>query len=515
MAVVVNPGLDRSGEDSFELHSVDLELEAMEKQIRDLQVKQAKLRQRKATLESGTTQPGCSSSGKRKPSTGRGPLLLHCHPPVFEISTQNYFATLRETECDTVIIGDSIVRHVPAILKKNIGAVVLHAGTNNIRLRQMEILKKDFRSLVEKVCTTSPTTRIIVSGPLPMFQRRIERHFLQLFRRDPEVLPGQPRDIVSPACPGSSPGPLPGGACPEHLPRETSRRRPKQMPEPPQLCPFDVEEQRLYSELLPGDRAPYPISKGAACHPMEEAHFGRSYPGSYPFGHDPELMPIGLMLMLMLIVLEEDKNEDRYVGRPGVTGAPPWSQAWCWGTQASAWWPSLCLRDSAGHSPKKRRRPPLAGRSIRVRWTIFFSGVPHGERRRAGVGLLIALQISRHVLEFSPVNERVVSLRLQAGDRCLTVVSAYGPNGSVEYPTFLETLRGVLEGAPTGDSIVLLGDFNAHVGNDSDTWRGMIGRNGPPPYLNSSGVLLLDFCASHSLSIMNTMFKHKGAHQYT
>ncbi|KAK3513030.1 hypothetical protein QTP70_000193 [Hemibagrus guttatus] len=63
---------------------------------------------------------------------------------------------------------------VPAILKKNIGAVVLHAGTNDIRLRQTEILKKDFRSLVELVRTTSPMTRIIVSGPLPTFQRGIE-----------------------------------------------------------------------------------------------------------------------------------------------------------------------------------------------------------------------------------------------------------------------------------------------------------------------------------------------------
>ncbi|KAK3559002.1 hypothetical protein QTP86_000123 [Hemibagrus guttatus] len=118
----------------------------------------------------------------------------------------------------------------------------------------------------------------------------LPRHFLQLVWRDPEAFPGQPRDKVSP---GSSPVSLPGGACPEHLPRETSRRHPKQMPEPPQLSPFDVEEQRLYFELLPGDRAPYPISKGAPRHPTEEAHFGCLYPGSYPFGHDPELMTIG------------------------------------------------------------------------------------------------------------------------------------------------------------------------------------------------------------------------------
>ncbi|KAK3505874.1 hypothetical protein QTP70_003806, partial [Hemibagrus guttatus] len=234
-----------AGEDSFELHSVDLELEAVEKQIRNLQVKQAQLRQRKAALESSRTDAHLSQVNSRRetitpttstpcaslprPSARTRPAQVSFTPapgyhaawmqqqrktrakprartspppppPVFEIPTQNRFAPLRETECDTVIIGDSIVRHVrataakgkvhtrclpgarvldvsaqvPAILKKNIGAVVLHAGTNDIRLRQTEILKKDFRSLVELVRTTSPTTRIIVSGPLPTFQRGIE-----------------------------------------------------------------------------------------------------------------------------------------------------------------------------------------------------------------------------------------------------------------------------------------------------------------------------------------------------
>ena len=65
------------------------------------------------------------------------------------------------------------------------------------------------------------------------------------------------------------------------------------MPEPPQLTPLNVEEQRLYSELLLGDRAPHPISKGAPRNPAEETHFGRLYPGSYSFGHDPKFMTIG------------------------------------------------------------------------------------------------------------------------------------------------------------------------------------------------------------------------------
>lgn len=58
----------------------------------------------------------------------------------------------------------------------------------------------------------------------------------QLFGEYSKALPGPPRDIVSPACPGSA-----------------SRGNQKQMHEPLQMTSFNMKEQWLYSELLLSD----------------------------------------------------------------------------------------------------------------------------------------------------------------------------------------------------------------------------------------------------------------------
>ncbi|XP_057184113.1 uncharacterized protein LOC130550624 [Triplophysa rosa] len=218
LGVSKGPGrLPAQDEETIALQS---ELEAVEKQIQDLLEKQTRLRERKTALETSRADARKSAVSFHRdfntPSTSTPRVSLHraqasrtrsaqmnftpapAHPrrkarartgamtqpppPVFEIPTRNRFAALCETECNAVVIGDSIVRNVPAILKDdaNVGAVVLHAGVNDVRMRQSEILKRDFRSLIETVRNASPTARIIVSGPLPTYRRGNEK-FSRLF----------------------------------------------------------------------------------------------------------------------------------------------------------------------------------------------------------------------------------------------------------------------------------------------------------------------------------------------
>jgi len=62
-------------------------------------------------------------------------------------------------------------------------------------------------------------------------------------------------------------------------------------------------------------------------------------------------------------------------------------------------------------------------------------------------------------------------------------------------------------------STILLGDFNAHVGNDAGEWKGVIGRHGDGE-ANDNGRILLQLCCSNTLCIVDTSFQDRDVHKY-
>ena len=64
-------------------------------------------------------------------------------------------------------------------------------------------------------------------------------------------------------------------------------------------------------------------------------------------------------------------------------------------------------------------------------------------------------------------------------------------------------MRDVISTVPVADKIILLGDFNARVGGDFDTWSEVLRKFGRGSH-NSNGELLLSICTKLDLEITNT-----------
>ena len=77
-----------------------------------------------------------------------------------------------------------------------------------------------------------------------------------------------------------------------------------------------------------------------------------------------------------------------------------------------------------------------------------------------------------------------------------------------EKDKFYSELCSCLLSTPTDDEVIFLVNFNARVGQDADSWKGVLGRHGVSN-CNDSGRLLLELCNEQQLAITNTIFQQK------
>jgi hypothetical protein len=149
--------------------------------------------------------------------------------------------------------------------------------------------------------------------------------------------------------------------------------------------------------------------------------------------------------------------------------------------------------------------------------TIYYSGNEKGGDR--GVAFVTSNFISKHVLGYNPVNDRIISIRLQAQPINISLIQVYAPTSSAPddvLDCFYNQLQDTLDSIPKRDIVMIIGDYNAKIGEgvQHEDEAKVVGLHGLGSR-NERGNTLVDFCLANSLTIANTLFQQHPRRKYT
>uniref|UniRef100_H3A3K2 Endonuclease/exonuclease/phosphatase domain-containing protein n=1 Tax=Latimeria chalumnae TaxID=7897 RepID=H3A3K2_LATCH len=143
-------------------------------------------------------------------------------------------------------------------------------------------------------------------------------------------------------------------------------------------------------------------------------------------------------------------------------------------------------------------------------YTFFWQGKSAKENRLHSVGFAVSNKLVKLIETPIGNSECIISLRLQTTIGSVNIISAYAPtlNCSPEEKDKFYDLHQVVKGIPPTEQLFLLGDFNARVGADNNSWPDCLGYFGIGK-MNING----RFCAQNQLCITNSYFAVKDHHK--
>ena len=148
-------------------------------------------------------------------------------------------------------------------------------------------------------------------------------------------------------------------------------------------------------------------------------------------------------------------------------------------------------------------------------YTFFWHGKKEEEVREYGVGFAVRNSLLDKVQLGDTGTERLLSMRLNTSDGPLNLLCVYAPTltapDDIKF-SFYNHLETTIKGYQKQEASIILGDFNARVGDDYEAWPNCLGhfRVGK---CNDNGQRLLELCSYHELCITNTFFSTKPHHR--
>ena len=148
-------------------------------------------------------------------------------------------------------------------------------------------------------------------------------------------------------------------------------------------------------------------------------------------------------------------------------------------------------------------------------YTFYWKGKGEDETREHGVGFAVRNNLLKMIEPPKEGSERILALRLQTKGGPANIICAYAPTNCSAEDTkdkFYDELDSIIQKIPCKEQLLLLGDFNARVGADHESWPTCLGRFGIGK-MNQNGQRLLELCTLHNLCIANTYFQTKHHHK--
>ncbi|XP_076105780.1 uncharacterized protein LOC143074119 [Mytilus galloprovincialis] len=148
--------------------------------------------------------------------------------------------------------------------------------------------------------------------------------------------------------------------------------------------------------------------------------------------------------------------------------------------------------------------------------TVLYSG-REDNHHFEGVAIILKKGTEKVLIEWKPVNSRLITAKLKGVHTNMTLIQCYAPtNDSDEAAkdTFYEQLQAEVRLVPRHDLLVVMGDLNAKVGNNNTDMDRIIGEHGCGT-INDNGERLVELCAAYNLVVGGTLFPHQDIHKLT
>ncbi|XP_052564366.1 uncharacterized protein LOC128093024 [Culex pipiens pallens] len=122
---------------------------------------------------------------------------------------------------------------------------------------------------------------------------------------------------------------------------------------------------------------------------------------------------------------------------------------------------------------------------------MYWSG---GNTHELGTAFIVLGEMSKRVIGWWPVNDRMCRLRIKGRFFNLSIINVHSPHmgsDADDKDAFYELLDREYRKCPKHDVKIVIGDLNAQVGQEEE-FRPVIGRFSAHQQTNENGLLLID-----------------------